>query len=149
TAPEVLEGAIPTVSSDIYSLGATLFCALTGHAAYERRSGEQVVAQFLRIASEPVPDLRDQGLPEDVSEAIEVAMARDPADRPATVAELGERLREIQRSTGAEVDHMARPVELGVERRVPPAASMRRHLTPTPTPPTPATKYRPQVAIRS
>jgi serine/threonine-protein kinase PknK len=149
TAPEVLEGATPTVASDIYSLGATLFCALTGHAAYERRSGEQVVAQFLRIASEPVPDLRDQGLPDDVAAAIEVAMGRDPADRPATVAELGERLREIQRSTGAEVDQMARPVELGVERRVPPAAPMRRHLTATPTPPTPATKYRPQVAIRS
>ncbi len=149
TAHEVLEGATPTVASDIYSLGATLFCALTGHAAYERRSGEQVVAQFLRITSEPVPDLRDQGLPDDVAAAIEVAMARDPADRPATVAELGERLREIQRTTGAEVDQMARPVELGVERREPPAAPMRRHLTPTPTPPTPATKYRPQVAIRS
>jgi serine/threonine-protein kinase PknK len=149
TAHEVLEGATPTVASDIYSLGATLFCALTGHAAYERRSGEQVVAQFLRITSEPVPDLRDQGLPGDVAAAIEVAMARDPADRPATVAELGERLREIQRSTGAEVDQMARPVELGVERREPPAAPMRRHLTPTPTPPTPATKYRPQVAMRS
>jgi ATP/maltotriose-dependent transcriptional regulator MalT len=147
TAPEVLEGATPTIASDIYSLGATLFCALTGHAAYERRSGEQVVAQFLRIASEPVPDLRDQGLPDDVAAAIEVAMARDPADRPATVAELGERLREIQRSTGTEVDQMARPVELGVESREPPAAPMRRHLTPTP--PTPATKYRPRVATRS
>jgi serine/threonine-protein kinase PknK len=117
TAPEVLEGATPTVASDIYSLGATLFCALTGHAAYERRSGEQVVAQFLRIASEPVPDLRDQGLPDDVATAIEMAMARDPADRPTTVAEVGERLREIQRRTGSEVDQMAQPVELGVERR--------------------------------
>jgi serine/threonine-protein kinase PknK len=146
TAPEVLEGAAPTVASDIYSLGATLFCALTAHAAYERRSGEQVVAQFLRIASEPVPDLRDQGLPDDVAAAIEVAMARDPADRPATVAEFGERLRGVQRSTGAEVDQMARPVELGVERRTAPAP-MRRHLTPTP--PTPATKYRPQVATGS
>ncbi len=149
TAPEVLEGATPTVASDIYSLGATLFCALTGHAAYERRSGEQVVAQFLRIASGPVPDLRDQGLPDDVAASIEVAMARDASDRPATVAEFGEGLREIQRSTGTDVDQMARPVELGVERRMPPAAPVRRHLTPTPTPPTPATKYRPQVAIRS
>ncbi len=147
TAPEVLEGATPTVASDIYSLGATLFCALTGHAAYERRSGEQVVAQFLRIASEPVPDLRDQGLPDDVATAIEMAMARDPADRPATVAEVGERLREIQRRTGSGVDQMAQPVELGVERREPPAAPIRRHLTPTP--PTPATKYRPPIATRS
>ena len=61
TAPEVLEGATPTPASDVYSLGATLFCALTGHAAFERRSGEQVVAQFLRITSQPIPDLRDAG----------------------------------------------------------------------------------------
>ena len=149
TAPEVLEGATPTVASDIYSLGATLFCALTGHAAYERRSGEQVVAQFLRIASEPVPDLRTHGLPDDVAAAIEAAMARDPSDRPATIAEFGERLRDVQRSTGTDVDQMARPVELGVERREPSEAPMRRHLTPTPTPPTPATKYRPPVATRS
>jgi ATP/maltotriose-dependent transcriptional regulator MalT len=147
TAPEVLEGATPTVVSDIYSLGATMFCALTGHAAYERRSGEQVVAQFLRIASEPIPDLRREGLPDDVAAAIELAMARDPSDRPATVAEFGERLREIQRNAGTEVDQMARPVELGVEHREPPATPIRRHLTPTP--PTPATKYRPPVAAKS
>src|SRR5262249_8622801 len=148
TAPEVLEGATPTVASDIYSLGATMFCAVTGHAAYERRSGEQVVAQFLRISSEPIPDLRTRGLPDDVAAAIESAMARDPSERPATVADFGERLREIQRSTGAEVDRMAQPVELGLERREPPpSAPATRHLTPTP--PTPATKYRPQVATRS
>ena len=59
TAPEVLEGNPPTPASDVYSLGATLFCALTGHAAFERQSGEQVVAQFLRITSQPIPDLRE------------------------------------------------------------------------------------------
>src|SRR6478672_1076386 len=148
TAPEILSGDPPSQASDVYGLGATLFCALTGHAAYERRSGEQVVAQFLRIASEPVPDLRGQGLPDDVAAAIEVAMARDASDRPAAIAEFGERLRDVQRSTGTDVDQMARPVELGVERREPPEAPMRRHLTPTPTPPTPATKYRPPVATR-
>ena len=51
TAPEVLQGQAPTPASDVYSLGATLFCALTGHAAVERRSGEQVFAQFLRVTS--------------------------------------------------------------------------------------------------
>src|ERR1700752_1215818 len=42
---------------------------------------------------------------------------------------------------------MALPVELGIERREPPATPMRRHLTPQPPPP--ATKYRPPVATRS
>ncbi|HEX2285318.1 MAG TPA: serine/threonine-protein kinase, partial [Mycobacterium sp.] len=52
TAPEILSGDPPSRASDVYGLGATLFAALTGHAAFERRSGEQLVAQFLRIASE-------------------------------------------------------------------------------------------------
>lgn len=43
TAPEVLAGKSPSPASDVYGLGATLFCALTGHAAFERRSGEQLV----------------------------------------------------------------------------------------------------------
>src|ERR1700758_5036197 len=149
TAPEVLEGATPTAASDVYSLGATLFCALTGHAAFERRSGEKVVAQFLRITSQPIPDLRERGLPADVAAVIERAMARDPADRPASAASFGEELQEVQRTSSVPVDEMAHPVELGVEHREAPlTASQVRRDTPTtfqvtPTPPTPATKYRP------
>src|SRR5271156_3424040 len=117
TAPEVLEGKTPTPASDVYSLGATLFCALTGHAAFERRSGERVVAQFLRITSQPIPDLREHGMPDDVAAVIERAMARDPSDRPASAAEFGEELRELQRSRGVFVDEMAHPVDFGVESR--------------------------------
>jgi ATP/maltotriose-dependent transcriptional regulator MalT len=143
TAPEVLGGATPTSASDVYSLGATLFSTLTGHAAFERHSGERVMAQFVRITSQPVPDLREQGLPEDVAAIVERAMARDPADRPTSAAAFGEELRELQRQSGVSVDEMARPVELGVEHSNSPAvrSSNRRHTTPTPA--TPATKYRP------
>ena len=102
TAPEVLEGNAPTAASDVYSLGATLFCALTGHAAFERRSGEQVVAQFLRITSQPIPDLRAQGLPDDVAAIVERAMARDPAERPGSAAEFGDELRDVQRRNHAQ-----------------------------------------------
>lgn len=151
TAPEVLEGMAPTPASDLYSLGATLFAALTGHAAFERRSGEKVIAQFLRITSQPIPDLREHGFPTGVAAVIERAMARNPAARPASAAVLGDELREVQRTSGVAVDDMARPVELGVERRTSrvAAAHVRRDVTVTPTPPTPATKYRPPVPTRS
>jgi ATP/maltotriose-dependent transcriptional regulator MalT len=150
TAPEVLEGKTPTPASDVYSLGATLFCALTGHAAFERRTGERVVAQFLRITSQPIPDLREHGFPVDVAAVIERAMARDPAARPGSAATLGDELREVQRILGTAVDDMARPVELGVERRTSPVApSAVRPDTATPTPPTPTTKYRPPVPTGS
>ena len=107
TAPEVLTGQSPTPASDVYSLGATLFCALTGHAAFERRSGEQVVAQFLRVTRTPVPELQGTDIPDDVRAAIGHAMAQSSDDRPATAAELGEELRETQRRNGLTVDDMA------------------------------------------
>ena len=151
TAPEVLEGEAPSARSDVYSLGATLFCALTGHAAFERRSGERVVAQFLRITSQPIPDLREHGMPDDVAAVIERAMARDPSDRPASAADMGEDLRDVQLSRGVFVDEMAHPVDLGVESRKPPPSRSphRRDTAATPSPPTPATKYRPPVSTRS
>ncbi|MFD4428214.1 protein kinase [Nocardia sp. NPDC058497] len=107
TAPEVLQGHEPTVRSDIYGLGATLFALLTGHAAFERQAGEKVVAQFLRITTQPVPDLRDMDIPADVAAVIEQAMSPDPADRPVSAYEFGEMLREVQRAHGQMPDEMA------------------------------------------
>ncbi|MGV9823848.1 protein kinase domain-containing protein [Nocardia xishanensis] len=121
TAPEVLGGDSPSRASDVYGLGATLFCALTGHAAFERRSGEQVVAQFLRITTQPVPDLRERGIPEDVCAVIEAAMSREPRERP-TAAEFGQQLQRIQQAHGYGVDQMALRAEPGGERASPTTA---------------------------
>ncbi|WP_280345486.1 protein kinase domain-containing protein [Nocardia abscessus] len=106
TAPEVLEGEAPTPAADVYGLGATLFCALTGHAAFERRSGENVVTQFLRITTRPMPDLRENGVADDVSAAVEAAMSRDRHERPSAAA-LGESLRQVRRRLEFPVGEMA------------------------------------------
>ncbi|QSE89820.1 protein kinase [Rhodococcus pseudokoreensis] len=163
TAPEVLEGGPPTPASDVYGLGATLFCAITGHAAFERRSGEQVVAQFLRITSQPIPDMRGADIPDDVCAAIERAMSRDPASRAATAIEFGEQLREAELRNGLPVDEMALPADLGTR---PPTehrrASLRtasggtdlmttggRHYAVTTgPPPAPSTRFRPPTPTR-
>ncbi|MFV8054646.1 protein kinase domain-containing protein [Mycobacterium sp. 48b] len=106
TAPEIIGGMAPSRASDVYGLGSTLFCALTGHAAFERRTGEQLVAQFLRIASESVPDLRDGGISDDITAIIEQAMSRDPQNRPGA-ADLGVEIQQVQYRRGLEVDQMA------------------------------------------
>ncbi|WP_325052114.1 protein kinase domain-containing protein [Nocardia stercoris] len=117
TAPEVLGGRAQTPASDVYGLSATLFSALAGHAAFERRTGEKVVDQFVRITTHSIPDLRESGIPDDVCAAIEAAMARDPHDRP-TVVELGEQLRQLQRHHGFSVDQMALPAESGAAQEL-------------------------------
>lgn len=83
TAPEVLGGASPSVAGDAYSLGATLFNLIAGRPAFERKPGEELVAQFLRIMRQGTPDLVAPGIPADACGVIGSAMARAPADRPA------------------------------------------------------------------
>ncbi|MFE7416736.1 protein kinase [Rhodococcus sp. NPDC057529] len=150
TAPEVLEGHPSTAASDVYGLGATLFCALTGHAAFERRNGEHLVAQFLRISSEPLPDLHAPGIPDDLCGAVEHAMARPVENRPASAEAFGEELRAIQRGHGMIADDMFVPaVQRHEESEVPDSHARRRPGAVSPrTPPVPVTKFRPPTSVR-
>ncbi|WP_205876688.1 protein kinase domain-containing protein [Mycobacterium camsae] len=97
TAPELLDGVPPCDASDVYGLGATLFAALTGHAAFERHHGEQVVAQFVRTTEDSVPDLDldARGIPAEVASIVAAAMSLDPAQRPSA-AKLSEQLRRVR-----------------------------------------------------
>ncbi|MFE3227132.1 protein kinase [Nocardia sp. NPDC059228] len=147
TAPEVLRGAEPAEAADIYGLGATLFCLLTGHAAFERREGESMVAQFVRITSEPVPDLRNSEVPAALCSALESAMAQDPSDRPETAREFGDRLRNIEFASGLVVDSMALPADAGARTVTPPVPVPPPRSSPAPAP-TPSTRYRPPSAPR-
>jgi serine/threonine-protein kinase PknK len=152
TAPEVLRGDQPEVTSDVYSLASTLFCAGTGHAVFERRKGEQMLAQFLRITKHPMPNLRESGLPADVCTVIEQAMSRDPQARPATAAEFGEQLREVQRRHALPVDDMPVPIPAPVTPSTPARSTgtlEREYPARTMTPPAPATRFRLPVPTRA
>ncbi|MGE2816705.1 Kelch repeat-containing protein [Mycobacterium heidelbergense] len=114
TAPEVMTGNPATVSSDLYSLGATIYALIAGSAAHERRSGEDLIAQYLRISTTRVPDMRPDGIPDAVCAAIEHGMAIDPAERPTSAAQFGRELQSAQRLNGLKPDSMA-ITSVGVE----------------------------------
>jgi serine/threonine protein kinase/N-acetylneuraminic acid mutarotase len=107
TAPEVLSGRPPTVAADLYSLGATIYALIAGTAAHEVGSGEELLAQYLRITSAEVPDLRPRGIPDDVCRAIEQAMSLDPEKRPGSAADFGRELQAAQQHNGLPPDSMA------------------------------------------
>ncbi len=106
--PDVLEGGPPSPRSDVYALGATLFTIIAGYAAFGREPEEELVAQYLRIRSRPVPDLRGYGVPDDMCAVLEQAMAKDPEDRPQ-MAEFGRALQQVQKHAGLAVVEMAVP----------------------------------------
>ena len=69
-----------TAASDIFSLGATMVFAATGHAPYQ---GETVVDVLVRLATGP-PDLT--GLPPELAEIVEACLERDPRNRPTSAS---------------------------------------------------------------
>ncbi len=69
-----------SVASDMFSLGATLAFAATGHAPYR---GETVMDVLVRLATEP-PDLA--GLPAELDGIVTACLARSPRQRPTSAA---------------------------------------------------------------
>jgi hypothetical protein len=67
-----------SMASDMFSLGATLLFAATGHAPYQ---GETVMDVLVRLATEP-PDLT--GLPEELTGLVTACLERSPRKRPAS-----------------------------------------------------------------
>lgn len=145
TAPEVLSGRTSTVQSDIYSLGATLFTALSGHAAFERLEGEDLVAQFVRIGRAGPPAVPE--VPDEIGALISAAMAPRPEDRPSTAREFGESLQGVQLLLGFPVDDLGLAAETNGSALPPVAAatsasvSQRYHHSLSFA--TPATRFRP------
>ncbi len=85
-APEQAQGQRVDEHTDIYSLGVVLYELLTGEVPFP---GENFVAVAMRHINEPPPGIRDKR--PDVSPRLEAAvqraMAKDPDDRFATMAE--------------------------------------------------------------
>jgi serine/threonine protein kinase len=76
-APEQARDATQaSPASDVFSLGATLVFAATGHAPYE---GETVMDILVRLATEP-PDLT--GLPGELTDLVAPCLRRVPRERP-------------------------------------------------------------------
>jgi hypothetical protein len=69
-----------SMASDVFSLGATLAFAATGHAPYQ---GETVMDVLVRLATEP-PDL--SGLPAELDGVVTACLARSPRERPTSAA---------------------------------------------------------------
>jgi DNA-binding NarL/FixJ family response regulator len=86
-APEQARGRPVDARADVYSLGCVLFHALSGRLPFDHESD---LENLWAHVHEPVPDLgaAKVDLPGPLIDAIRVAMAKDPADRPASAGAL-------------------------------------------------------------
>jgi|GEM_PF-6096261 len=91
-APEVLADAAPSVSSDLYALGATLFVLLTGRAPYR---GSGPVQLYSAIMGGALPVLGRDDVPAELEALVRRLLAAEPRNRPASAEAVAAELADI------------------------------------------------------
>lgn len=79
-APEKIKREKETFLSDMYSLGCTLYHAVTGRVPFEAPTVEELVAAHVQIPMNP-PNLVLPEITQPTSDALVKVMAKNPADR--------------------------------------------------------------------
>ena len=94
--PEQALGESVDERADVYALGAVLYHVLAGVAPYTGKSSADILAQVVR---EPPEDLlkKEPAVPPELAAVARKALARDPAGRYPTAAELAADLGRYQR----------------------------------------------------
>jgi tetratricopeptide (TPR) repeat protein len=92
-APETLDGATLDARTDLYSLGATLYFALTGRAAYPAR----VIADLAHAwrARPAPPSTFASDVPAELDALVMALLNIDPSSRPSSAFEVMQRLASI------------------------------------------------------
>ncbi|MGB3634546.1 MAG: protein kinase [Rubrobacteraceae bacterium] len=91
SSPEQLQGMEITTKSDIYSLGATLYEAVTGGPLF---SGTPIEVASQHVSKPPTPPGERAPVDKELEALILACLSKDPAERP-TAAQVQRRLSEV------------------------------------------------------
>src|SRR3954453_9865801 len=123
-APEqARDTAAADIRADIYALGCTLFCLLTGRPPFAGETAIEVMVKHATDAPPAVTDLRPD-VPAGLADLIGRMLAKDPADRPQTPRGVADALKAIKAGSktpppmpAGSVFAGLQPVTMGVRRR--------------------------------
>jgi len=106
-APELSNGEEVDARSDLFAVGAILFEMLAGRPAF---GGNNILAVLHATAYEQPPALSGSPSVAAMDRVIRRALAKRPAERPASAGAMAEELRALRVTAGDEAEALARPL---------------------------------------
>jgi serine/threonine-protein kinase len=107
-APEVIEGANPSPSSDVYSLALTVFELVAGRTPFSGSTAGAAIGQRLGAPPPPLRAFARSASPE-LEAVLSRALSLNPADRYPTAAALGNALGRVPATQNQPVAPIAAP----------------------------------------
>ena len=87
-APEMAQSGAVDGRADLYSLGCVAYYILTGRLVFTGDTPIQVILKHLEQPPLPPSRVAAQPIPADLEAVVMACLAKEPADRPASAAEL-------------------------------------------------------------
>jgi eukaryotic-like serine/threonine-protein kinase len=146
-SPEQARGNPATAASDRYALAVVAYELLTGRRPFAADHPAAQARQHVE-ATVPAASAAASGLPKAVDAVLAAGLAKDPSDRPATAAELVERLEDALGGDAEPADPPTAATQAFTPVAAPPPARRReprvqRPATPPPARPRGTTSSRP------
>jgi TolB-like protein/Tfp pilus assembly protein PilF len=114
-SPEQVSGRAVDHRTDVFSLGVVLYEMASGRRPFQGSSTAELASAILRDAPPVVTELRPE-LPPELGRIIRRCLERDPRQRLQTARDVGNELRELERSPSAASRPSVR-VDSGASRR--------------------------------
>ncbi len=132
---QAADGRSVDARTDIYALGCVLYEMLAGQPPFTGPTAQAVVARSMTEPAPPVRTVRPT-VSADIERIIGRALAKVPADRFGTAAEMGQALSQAGATPAVSAPHRPRPVTIGVAvaalAMIAATAALLRHKTQAP-----------------
>lgn len=115
--------------ADIYALGCVAYWLLSGHTPFERETAMATILAHVKEKPMPPSHVSEITIPEQLDALVLECLEKNPADRPASAAELSRRLTRVAGADGWDQEKAARWWELHKPAREEAQPSLSRQAT--------------------